>query len=138
MFYTLRIGMNYVSFFFFFNDTATTEIYTLSLHDALPISDCTLFASPSGNDSNSGTSASSPKTFQGAANATQPGSVLCLLGGTYNFSSSFTPPPSGTPSSWITYKNYGDGPVNIVYTGPADASPIFRLGSGSFPTAAVS
>src|SRR2546422_8563803 len=25
------------SFFFFFNDTATTEIYTLSLHDALPI-----------------------------------------------------------------------------------------------------
>src|SRR2546427_7801827 len=26
--------------FFFFNDTATTEIYTLSLHDALPISEC--------------------------------------------------------------------------------------------------
>src|SRR5256885_13478638 len=27
-----------ISIFFFFNDTATTEIYTLSLHDALPIS----------------------------------------------------------------------------------------------------
>src|SRR2546429_9659296 len=27
-----------ISPFFFFNDTATTEIYTLSLHDALPIS----------------------------------------------------------------------------------------------------
>src|SRR5260221_3591696 len=27
-------------FVFFFNDTATTEIYTLSLHDALPISRC--------------------------------------------------------------------------------------------------
>src|SRR6202789_4705822 len=27
----------YFSVFFFFNDTATTEIYTLSLHDALPI-----------------------------------------------------------------------------------------------------
>ena len=26
--------------YFFFNDTATTEIYTLSLHDALPISGC--------------------------------------------------------------------------------------------------
>src|SRR2546430_10773450 len=26
--------------FFFFNDTATTEIYTLSLHDALPIWEC--------------------------------------------------------------------------------------------------
>src|SRR5258708_32035892 len=29
------------SFIFFFNDTATTEIYTLSLHDALPISTAT-------------------------------------------------------------------------------------------------
>src|SRR5258707_4512835 len=28
----------FFAFFFFFNDTATTEIYTLSLHDALPIS----------------------------------------------------------------------------------------------------
>src|SRR3712207_8800578 len=28
--------------FFFFNDTATTEIYTLSLHDALPISGSTI------------------------------------------------------------------------------------------------
>src|SRR5260221_12829235 len=31
--------LSYMSLFlFFFNDTATTEIYTLSLHDALPIS----------------------------------------------------------------------------------------------------
>src|SRR3712207_8701971 len=30
--------MVYATRFFFFNDTATTEIYTLSLHDALPIS----------------------------------------------------------------------------------------------------
>src|SRR6266481_4190264 len=30
-------GMSPCSLFFFFNDTATTEIYTLSLHDALPI-----------------------------------------------------------------------------------------------------
>src|SRR5690349_22131843 len=39
-------------YFFFFNDTATTEIYTLSLHDALPIS------AVSGDDSvgSSGTS----------------------------------------------------------------------------------
>src|SRR2546429_4004889 len=33
-------------FFFFFNDTATTEIYTLSLHDALPISPERQAASP--------------------------------------------------------------------------------------------
>src|SRR5258708_30380546 len=31
------IALQSSSFFFFFNDTATTEIYTLSLHDALPI-----------------------------------------------------------------------------------------------------
>src|SRR2546426_9289888 len=31
-------------FFFFFNDTATTEIYTLSLHDALPISTFSSFS----------------------------------------------------------------------------------------------
>src|SRR5216684_9007070 len=30
--------MSFYFLFFFFNDTATTEIYTLSLHDALPIS----------------------------------------------------------------------------------------------------
>src|SRR2546430_6661650 len=30
--------MSSFTIFFFFNDTATTEIYTLSLHDALPIS----------------------------------------------------------------------------------------------------
>src|SRR6266511_6094986 len=29
--------LTFCSLFFFFNDTATTEIYTLSLHDALPI-----------------------------------------------------------------------------------------------------
>ena len=34
----LCIAMAFASFLlFFFNDTATTEIYTLSLHDALPI-----------------------------------------------------------------------------------------------------
>src|SRR6266851_9989741 len=33
-----------IVFFFFFNDTATTEIYTLSLHDALPI--CALLRRP--------------------------------------------------------------------------------------------
>src|SRR3712207_7759708 len=44
-------SMNYRFFFFFFNDTATTEIYTLSLHDALPICDQvtrTAFAHPKG------------------------------------------------------------------------------------------
>src|SRR3712207_6998252 len=33
----VTIAVSQIYFFFFFNDTATTEIYTLSLHDALPI-----------------------------------------------------------------------------------------------------
>src|SRR6266536_6577226 len=37
MFLVSTLMSVYISFFFF-NDTATTEIYTLSLHDALPIS----------------------------------------------------------------------------------------------------
>src|SRR3712207_9440818 len=40
------------SFYFFFNDTATTEIYTLSLHDALPILQ---IETPSWGYGNSGT-----------------------------------------------------------------------------------
>src|SRR5262245_66327127 len=44
-------------FLFFFNDTATTEIYTLSLHDALPISST---SSRRGVPSSSNSSASSP------------------------------------------------------------------------------
>src|SRR5690348_18421303 len=36
-FFLLIISILFVFIFFFFNDTATTEIYTLSLHDALPI-----------------------------------------------------------------------------------------------------
>src|SRR5258708_34531090 len=42
----------YSSFFFFFNDTATTEIYTLSLHDALPISPTQIAINPNGAQGN--------------------------------------------------------------------------------------
>src|SRR5256885_7113927 len=38
MCHELSRGAKMFQIFFFFNDTATTEIYTLSLHDALPIS----------------------------------------------------------------------------------------------------
>src|SRR5438445_12149470 len=36
-FYIIVCSIYFLLFSFFFNDTATTEIYTLSLHDALPI-----------------------------------------------------------------------------------------------------
>src|SRR5437868_11454497 len=35
--YSSPFYSSFICLFFFFNDTATTEIYTLSLHDALPI-----------------------------------------------------------------------------------------------------
>src|SRR2546422_11725717 len=39
IYFSFCIYLFFITFcFFFFNDTATTEIYTLSLHDALPIS----------------------------------------------------------------------------------------------------
>src|SRR5277367_7166086 len=37
MSFSCLLSTFFFSYFFFFNDTATTEIYTLSLHDALPI-----------------------------------------------------------------------------------------------------
>src|SRR2546422_8039252 len=45
LFFFMFIHLNFSSFFFF-NDTATTEIYTISLHDALPIyrASCTIFS----------------------------------------------------------------------------------------------
>src|SRR5258708_37340037 len=43
-----------VLFFFFFNDTATTEIYTLSLHDALPICAVDVVRRDAVDDSRSG------------------------------------------------------------------------------------
>src|SRR2546430_12516080 len=55
----------FISIFFFFNDTATTEIYTLSLHDALPIflarADC--FASYRYHYAGMGSSRRRPRGF---------------------------------------------------------------------------
>ena len=114
--------------------TATSSSLAVTVSNGSLATDCTLYASSSGNDNNSGTSPTSPKTFIGAAFATQPGSVVCLLGGTYNLNSTFYPPTSGTPSSWIVYKNYGDGPVNFVWTAGAIAQSMFQFGNGTFPS----
>src|SRR2546426_12328277 len=46
-----------IDIFFFFNDTATTEIYTLSLHDALPI----LHANSDGLSGRSGRTCCTPR-----------------------------------------------------------------------------
>ena len=117
--------------------SATSSPVSITVSNGSTASDCTLFASPSGNDGNSGNSASAPKTFNGAASASQPGSVVCLLAGTYNLGSTFYPPTSGTPSSWIVYKSYGNGAVNLVWTAGATGQPMFKFGNGSFPSGAA-
>src|SRR3712207_8792161 len=43
MFTTVGNTVRFITVVFFFNDTATTEIYTLSLHDALPICEVQAF-----------------------------------------------------------------------------------------------
>src|SRR5258708_36611758 len=50
MFFSFCSPTSFLSFFFFFNDTATTEIYSLSLHDALPISTCCCASSAGSGD----------------------------------------------------------------------------------------
>src|SRR5262249_61280593 len=61
-------------FLFFFNDTATTEIYTLSLHDALPISRAmtSCIASSSVMTSATQAAAISPKLWPITASGTMP------------------------------------------------------------------
>lgn len=96
---------------------------------------CTLYASASGNEKNSGNSPSSPKTFTGAASIAQPGSVVCVLAGTYLLRSTFYPPRSGTPSAWIVYRSYGEGDVTFVWAAGQEASDLnmFHIYSATFP-----
>lgn len=109
-----------------------TAIAPNASSNALPA--CTLYASPSGSDTKSGDKPAFAKTLKGAAEAARPGSVVCLAGGTYTSSSAFLPPRSGTPSAWIVYRSYGDTPAKFIWTGDADAAPMFKLGEGNFPS----
>src|SRR2546427_7021064 len=63
--------------FFFFNDTATTEIYTLSLHDALPISSASRTGAPgnpSARDSAATAGGASPSGSRRGGAASRPAS----------------------------------------------------------------
>src|SRR5215467_15963148 len=66
--------------FFFFNDTATTDIYTLSLHDALPISatasPCSLAAACSPRAT---TPASRPRSEEHTSELQSPCNLVCRL-----------------------------------------------------------
>ena len=93
-----------------------------------PLGACTLYASPSGSSSNSGKSPSSPVPLLTAERLAQPGSVVCLLAGTYSVDTPFEIYKSGTSSSWIVYTNYNGGAVLIVPK--SGTMGLMRLGPG--------
>lgn len=72
-----------------------------------------IYVSPSGSDSNAGSSASAPlKTIAAASRQAYAGDTVWLMAGQY--SESIIPARSGTSSSPITYKQYGTGSAKIV------------------------
>jgi hypothetical protein len=80
---------------------------------------CTLYAAPNGNDGNTGTSSATPLTLTGAASRTVPGSVVCLLGGTYARTGPLYLTRSGKNNAWIVFRNY-NGVAELNYDGPSD------------------
>src|SRR5574337_2071502 len=66
----------FCSFFFFFNDTATTEIYTLSLHDALPISAGFTVARP---HDDAGAISHGPRSEEHTSELQSPLNLVCRL-----------------------------------------------------------
>src|SRR5574342_1349263 len=66
-------------FFFLFNDTATTEIYTLSLHDALPI--CARRASPQLADGRGRRTSTcvTPRSEEHTSELQSPPEIVCRL-----------------------------------------------------------
>ena len=103
---------------------------TASFPQSSLATDCTLYAAANGNDANSGTSPSAPKTLNGANAAAQPGAVVCLKGGTYNLTNTFYPARSGTAAQWIVFKNYGDSDVNIVWATGDTGNPMIHMQNG--------
>jgi hypothetical protein len=96
---------------------------------------CTLFVSAQGSDRNSGTTPSSPITLLGAASQARAGDDVCLMGGSYSLSRTFSPSHSGNPYSWILFESYGDSNVNIAWTAGANASDknMFHFYNSVFP-----
>src|SRR6478735_5657622 len=66
-----------ITLFFFFNDTATTEIYTLSLHDALPIS-CSMVPAQPAHSVTVG-SPRSPRSEEHTSELQSPCNLVCRL-----------------------------------------------------------
>lgn len=107
------------------------------IHAALA-TDCTLYAAAYGGDTQPGT-LSQPLSFFGAAQTATAGAVVCLLGGRYELGCTVYIQNSGSPSTWITFKNFGDGEVLMVWKGGLTCGdfPMIKLDStraGAQPT----
>src|SRR2546426_5837550 len=72
-----RVALLY--FVFFFNDTATTEIYTLSLHDALPISSRRRRRRSAARPSKPGSSATGCRSEEHTSELQSPCNLVCRL-----------------------------------------------------------
>jgi len=88
-----------------------------------PNSPTVWFAASNGDDGNDGKTPQTPMSVYGATHTALPGHRICFMGGTYAETGTFYPPRSGTPSAWIVYQAYGDGPVNVVWTPTTLACP---------------
>lgn len=79
------------------------------------VSNCTFYASPGGTGN--GSSPSVPAPITSVASNTSAGSVICFMGGTYDFAASYSISTSGTSTNPVTWIAYGDSPVTFAWTG---------------------
>src|ERR1051326_9616587 len=84
--FIVALCVDAVFFVFFFNDTATTEIYTLSLHDALPIfiRECCSFVAAIQYDCGANSLRSEEHTSELQSHSFISYAVFCLKKKTYN------------------------------------------------------
>jgi hypothetical protein len=101
---------------------------------AAPAESCTLYASPTGSSTASGSSPTAATTVHAAAGRTVPGSVVCLLAGTYEVASEVYVSRSGEAGKPIVFRAEG-GQALLRWTGsgpPAGQSyAVFKLASGA-------
>lgn len=90
---------------------------------------CTLYASPSvaNGSGKSGLTIANAVSLVDAAAKTTPGSVVCLLGGTYLLANSFAPTKSGTASAWIIYRPYNPGGATLKWNSTASQPMVYLL-----------
>src|SRR2546428_31055 len=111
--------------YFFFNDTATTEIYTLSLLDALPITDTS--ASPSTPTGSVSFASDGTGTFSPGTSC----NLLAGAAGTASCADTYTPPVNSTHDQTITgafvpNSNHAASTAAFVLTvSPPAVSPSF-------------